>query len=201
MPARVESAPDRTYVPSDALTNFERYCLLGGRDSNPSLGHQKPASYQLDHPRMTPLRIAPDPSEEREARPNKYAPRDDWDEIQVYYDAGHSVRECQAKFGFSRRSWNKAVIRGTIVPRPQALPLDEALVKGPRRNRNHLKRRLINAGVKQNRCEQCGIDSWRHAPLNVALHHINGDGTDNRRENLQMLCPNCHSLTENYGRK
>jgi 5-methylcytosine-specific restriction endonuclease McrA len=32
----------------------------------------------------------------------------------------------------------------------------------------------------------------------MALHHINGDGRDNRLENLQFLCPNCHSQTENF---
>ena len=38
--------------------------------------------------------------------------------------------------------------------------------------------------------------------LSMALHHVNGDGSDNRLENLQMLCPNCHSQTENFaGRK
>jgi 5-methylcytosine-specific restriction endonuclease McrA len=32
----------------------------------------------------------------------------------------------------------------------------------------------------------------------VALHHVNGDGLDNRIENLVMLCPNCHSQTDNF---
>jgi len=32
----------------------------------------------------------------------------------------------------------------------------------------------------------------------VELHHINGDSRDNRLENLQILCPNCHALTDNY---
>jgi 5-methylcytosine-specific restriction endonuclease McrA len=30
------------------------------------------------------------------------------------------------------------------------------------------------------------------------LHHVNGDGRDNRLENLQLLCPNCHSQTDNF---
>jgi 5-methylcytosine-specific restriction endonuclease McrA len=58
---------------------------------------------------------------------------------------------------------------------------------------------LINAGLKEKRCELCGIDSWMGKPLNVQLHHKNGDGTDNRLPNLQFLCPNCHSQTETYG--
>ena len=32
----------------------------------------------------------------------------------------------------------------------------------------------------------------------MELHHINGDHTDLRIENLQILCPNCHALTDNY---
>jgi predicted HNH restriction endonuclease len=32
----------------------------------------------------------------------------------------------------------------------------------------------------------------------MALHHINGDGSDNRLENLALLCPNCHAQTPNF---
>jgi DNA-binding transcriptional ArsR family regulator len=78
------------------------------------------------------------------------------------------------------------------------------LVKGRRVNRMHLKGRLMAAGLKENRCERCGIEEWLGEPLAMALHHVNGEGTDNRLENLMMLCPNCHSQTENFsgrGRK
>lgn len=130
----------------------------------------------------------------------KYAPRGDWPEIQDYYDAGHSLSECQEKFGFSRRSWNKAVARQDIVPRPQSVPITELLVAGRERNRSHVKLRLLAAGLKVMRCEECGITEWLDEPLSMALHHLNGDGTDNRLENLMLLCPNCHSQTPNFAR-
>lgn len=131
-------------------------------------------------------------------RSSKYAPRGDWDDIQRYYDQGNSLSECQAKFGFSRRSWSKAVARGDIVPRPQAVPLEALLVAGRPRNRTHLKLRLLAAGLKQNRCEECGLTDWLGERLAMNLHHVNGDGNDNRLENLRLLCPNCHSQTDNF---
>lgn len=131
----------------------------------------------------------------------KYARRADWHLIQRFYDAGHSVTECQAKFGFSRRSWSKAVQRGAIVSRPQAMPIDQLLVRGRRRSRGHVKQRLLSAGLKDNRCEQCGTSYWLGEPINMALHHVNGDGEDNRLENLRLLCANCHSQTPNFARK
>jgi 5-methylcytosine-specific restriction endonuclease McrA len=131
----------------------------------------------------------------------KYAPRGDWPEIQRFYDAGHSLRECEDRFGFSRRSWNRAVIRGDVVPRPQAMPIVELLVAGRERNRTHVKLRLLAAGIKESGCEECGIAEWLGEPLSMALHHVNGDGEDNRLQNLVLLCPNCHSQTPNFARR
>jgi 5-methylcytosine-specific restriction endonuclease McrA len=129
------------------------------------------------------------------------ARRHDWEEIQRLYDAGHSLRQCQAEFGFSRKSWYDAVQRGAIVPRPQAAPIEEILRRDRKRDRHHVKSRLLAAGLKTNECEECGLTEWRDEPISMALHHVNGDGRDNRIENLALLCPNCHSQTPNFGVK
>jgi 5-methylcytosine-specific restriction endonuclease McrA len=73
------------------------------------------------------------------------------------------------------------------------------LVNGSRYNRYHLKARLLTEGLKLAECERCGVKEWEGEPLAFELHHINGDGRDNRLENLQLLCPNCHSQTDTWG--
>lgn len=130
---------------------------------------------------------------------SKFSRRYDWKEIRAHYDAGHSMRECQLKFGFSGAAWSSAVERGDVQPRPRAEEPDSLFAVGVKRNRYHLKRRLLRDGLKDPWCEECGIAEWRGRSLSLELHHINGDGRDNRRENLQLLCPNCHSLTDNWG--
>lgn len=61
-----------------------------------------------------------------------------------------------------------------------------------------LKERIINAQLKERKCECCGNRDWNGKPIPLQIHHRNGDRTDNRLENLQILCPNCHAQTENY---
>ena len=52
-----------------------------------------------------------------------------------------------------------------------------------------------------NKCSLCG---WKKkhpisgkVPLQV--HHIDGNAMNTVEKNLQVLCPNCHALTDNYG--
>jgi HNH endonuclease len=129
---------------------------------------------------------------------SRFAGRFDWKAIQAYYDAGHSIRECCASFGCTTGAWHDAKRRGAIATRPVAMPIDQLLVMGAARNRLHLKKRLLAAGLKNPRCEDCGLDSWRGMSLSLTLHHVNGIRDDNRLENLRLLCPNCHSQTPNF---
>jgi DNA-binding CsgD family transcriptional regulator/5-methylcytosine-specific restriction endonuclease McrA len=132
------------------------------------------------------------PVDERCAR------RYDWQAIQSFYDEGHSVRDCQLRFGFSSQTWNSAVRRGAVRSRPRKLPLSELLVADTFRSRHNLRLRLIGEGVKEAQCERCGLTTWREKPVPLALHHINGDRLDNRLENLELLCMNCHGQTPNF---
>lgn len=63
---------------------------------------------------------------------------------------------------------------------------------------DRLKWKLFSNGLKQYKCEKCGNTQWNGDQISLQLHHINGDNTDNRLENLQVLCPNCHSQTDNF---
>jgi hypothetical protein len=129
----------------------------------------------------------------------RYRRRYDWAEIGRVHATGLSMRECQRKFGFSTAAWHEARKRGVLSARAPGVPIDELLVAGRPRNRGHLRARLLKAGLKEERCERCGLDEWRGETLRITLHHVNGDSYDNRLENLEFLCPNCHSQTPNFG--
>lgn len=95
---------------------------------------------------------------------------------------------------FTGQLWNKG---GHVVCSP-AKSLNEILVDGSEYKSYRLAKRLLKEGIKEHRCELCGNDEWMGRPIPLELHHINGIHTDNRLDNLQLLCPNCHALTDNY---
>ena len=62
--------------------------------------------------------------------------------------------------------------------------------------------RLHLIRLRGSKCENCNLTEWIHMPIPIELHHMDGDRTNNQLTNLQLLCPNCHSLTTTYrGRK
>lgn len=50
-------------------------------------------------------------------------------------------------------------------------------------------------------CEECGFEGYNRKTGNsiLQIHHIDGDCTNTSLDNLQVLCPNCHAMTENFG--
>ena len=57
-----------------------------------------------------------------------------------------------------------------------------------------LKEKLIRDGLKEDKCELCGLSIWQNQKLPLELHHKDGDHYNNNLDNLIILCPNCHSI-------
>lgn len=78
---------------------------------------------------------------------------------------------------------------------------DVLIDKSPYKSSYHLKERLYKENLKSKQCEECGLTEWNGKEIKFELDHINGDNTDNRIENLKILCPNCHSQTPTFRNK
>lgn len=115
----------------------------------------------------------------------------------------HLGRDPVDRFGESR-AWMKGKTKddpkygGSVERCHRKKPLSEILIKGIYLSTIHLKWRLIEEGVKEWKCEKCGNTEWLGNPIPLELHHKNGDRSDNELENLELVCPNCHALTDTY---
>lgn len=85
---------------------------------------------------------------------------------------------------------------------PRKLQANQILVRrdrGRRQDTHRLKRALLEIGRKY-KCAKCGLGpKWENETLTLQIEHKNGNNLDDRKENLEFLCPNCHSQTPHYG--
>lgn len=100
---------------------------------------------------------------------------------------------------FTGQTWNKGMIG---CEESTKTPLKELLQDGTNVKSQNLKTKLITQGFKQDVCEECGCTNvWNGKAITLELHHKNGNHYDNRLENLQILCPNCHSQQKGHRRR
>jgi hypothetical protein len=96
---------------------------------------------------------------------------------------------------FTGQAWSKGrlLLHGRNI--------DDYLSNRVKIKSNALKKYLIELGLKECKCENCTNDMWMGRAIPLELHHIDGNNENNNLTNLQVLCPNCHALTENYRKK
>lgn len=62
-----------------------------------------------------------------------------------------------------------------------------------------IKKWLLDFNYKEHKCEECGVGKeYNNKPITLELDHIDGNMNNNILSNLRILCPNCHSQTDNW---
>ena len=87
-------------------------------------------------------------------------------------DISHFTHSSTVEFDYERFQYGKAIKPANMI---------KALV-----------------ALRGHKCEKCGNTEWLNQPIVLEVHHKDGDHLNNVLENLELLCPNCHSLTENW---
>lgn len=92
--------------------------------------------------------------------------------------------------------------KGTNKPKEDGLgkiPLNDIFEgKYPHYQSNKLRKRLFSEGHKKEKCEVCGLSDWLGKKISLELDHKDGNRYNHNLNNLQILCPNCHSQTDTY---
>lgn len=118
-------------------------------------------------------------------------------------DAGGNynvIKNYIKKYNISTSHFETASDRMKRLNGNRLTPLEDILVENSTyTSSTHLKERLYREGLKKRECEKCGQDEiWNGNHMSLILDHINGTHTDNRIENLQIVCPNCNATLETH---
>ena len=132
------------------------------------------------------------------------------EEIRKIVSESISIREVAKKLGYAPDGGGTAKsLKAMFVE----LNIDTSHFKGQGWNKENYDYDSFREGtVKKNgkttlnplihlrgrKCENCGLEEWLGQPINLEIHHIDGDRLNNDLSNLILLCPNCHSYTSNF---
>ena len=84
---------------------------------------------------------------------------------------------------------------------PKKLPkmtLTEYLENSVDIQSNKIRKKILEEGIKEHRCECCGLNEWMGKPIPLEVHHKDGNRSNNELDNFELLCPNCHAFTDSY---
>ena len=130
-------------------------------------------------------------------------------EIEQFVKESSSYAQLSIKCGYSKESGNSTP---SIKKMIEDLDLDVSHFKGQGWNKNNFDYSRFQYGKKikssqalqaivalrGHKCEQCGLTEWLDNPIPLEVHPIDGKELNSELENLILLCPNCHALTDNY---
>ena len=80
----------------------------------------------------------------------------------------------------------------------EKMTLKEYLEQSKDIQSNKVRIKLLDEGLKEHKCECCGLTTWLNQPIPLELHHKDGNRYNNVLENFELLCPNCHAFTDSY---
>lgn len=133
------------------------------------------------------------------------------EEIREFTKNSNSIHELATKIGYSPNSGSGADSTKKMI---EQLKLDTSHFTGQGWNKNKIDLSKFKTGclppkttlknlilLRGHRCEKCNLEQWESQPIPLQVHHIDGNRYNNQLNNLQLLCPNCHALTDNFGIK
>lgn len=131
------------------------------------------------------------------------------EEIEEMVINSNSMRDLAQKLGYSITGGGSI---SDVKKMTEQLKLDTSHFLGQGWNKNNFdySRFKKNNAIKTSdalpaitqlrgwKCEQCKLEKWNNQKIPLEIHHLDGDRLNNDLNNLQLLCPNCHALTENW---
>lgn len=131
------------------------------------------------------------------------------EEIEQFTKESYSYAELAEKCGYNKASGSYTQTMKDMISQ---LDLDISHFTFQGWNKNNFdysrfvygkKIRSVNmidaiATLRGRKCENCGLEEWMGSPISLEVHHKDGDELNSVLENLQLLCPNCHSMTDTY---